>query len=684
MSDIVVGIDLGTSNSVISLVLEGEPLVIPDDQGNRIHPSVIYFHEDGTTDVGNVAVSYLLKDPVHTVYSAKRLIGRPFDSPDLRVLIGSFPFKIVSSGDGAPRINMYGAMHPPEGISARVLVHLKELAENYLGMPVRKAVITVPANFDEGQRRATKRAGELAGLEVMRLINEPTAAALAYGYGQNRRERVAIYDFGGGTFDITILELRGNVFQVLSTAGNSYLGGDDFDHRLVTSMLNAFERQYGYDLTGEDAIKQRLKAVAQDIKHKLSDQEVVTARVSEMVPGTLTELELEFSLTRDAFNKRTHDIVETSLQTCEEALNLAGLQRAEIDHLVLVGGTTRIPLVNVRVQEFFNRQAVANINPDEVVAIGAAIFGQSMVEETQAPPPPRPGPPPMQTAIPAQTDFEDDAWMEDLDDGDMTEIQPGDADYDSFDDDTGAFEPGMGIPRSLSPSPAGIPRPSPPPSVTPSYHDEEPTMGGYEPPPRPQASPPPPRPQPQHASPHEPTMQQPRPPLPQQQQAPPPPAQQPFNSPGAVQYEHQGPPAPPMPQYGGAPLLIDVTPHALGIATVGGVMDIIIERNGQLPLARTRMFSTARDDQTRVVLPVFSGNSRRIEDNRQLGVLELTNIPPGPREEVQIEVTFEVDTNGMLNVRATDMRTGLNQVARISILGDSEDVNFYNTDNLLL
>jgi molecular chaperone DnaK len=607
MNDIVVGIDLGTSNSVISVVLEGEPIVIPDESGNRIQPSIVYFHEDGTTEIGNAAVPYLLKDPTHTVYSAKRLIGRPFDSPDLRVLIGSFPFKIVSSGDGAPRINMYGAMHPPEGISARVLAHLKSLAEGYLGMPVSKAVITVPANFDEGQRRATKRSGELAGLEVLRLINEPTAAALAYGYGQSRRERVAIYDFGGGTFDITILELRGNVFQVLSTAGNSYLGGDDFDNRLVTSMLNAFEKQYGYDLSGEDAIRHRLKAVAQDVKHKLSGQDVVTARVSEMVPGTLTELELEFSLSRDAFNKRCVDIVDTSMQTCEEALQLAGLQNAEIDHLVLVGGTTRVPLVQRRVEQFFNRRAEMNINPDEVVSIGAAIFGHSMVQEMQAPPP--------TVDQHAVTDehFADDAWLEELDD-EPTQIR----------------DQAPPPPRSQRTGTQPGQRPGPPPTP------------GSGPPAQPQAPP-----------------QQPR------QQRPPQPRQQ----------------RPPQNQ---APVLIDVTPHALGVATVGGVMDIIIERNGSIPLARTRMFSTSRDDQTRVVLPIFSGNSRRIEDNRQLGTLELNDIPPGPREECQIEVTFEVDTNGMLNVRATDMRTGANQVARLSIMGETEDMSYYDADDLLM
>jgi len=641
MSEVVLGIDLGTSNSVVSVMLEGQPIVIPDAAGNRIHPSLVYFFEDGSTVIGNDARPFLMKDPAHTVYSAKRLIGRPFDSPELRVVIGSFPFKIVSSGDGAPRINIYGAMHPPEGISARVLLHLKEIAENYLGMSVSKAVITVPANFDEGQRRATKRAGELAGLEVLRLINEPTAAALAYGHGQNRREKVAIYDFGGGTFDITILEIRDNVFQVLSTAGNSYLGGDDFDNRLVQSMLTAFEKQYGYDLSNEEVIIQRLKNVAQNIKHRLSEQDLVTARVSEMVPGTLTELELEFSLSRDAFNKRCREIVEQSLQTCEEALQVAGMQRAEIDHLVLVGGTTRIPLVGQRVREFFNREPVAGINPDEVVSVGAAIFGASMVETDDAPEVIAHA-----TPVSHMDHMVDDEWIEELD-------------YD--DEDTGVHhQPG--------PPPMRGGRPSVPArsdwedsggtnqwrqgGASPSdYSDDSPFEGhGYHAPPA-QGFAPPNQPQAQQQY----AQQQ----VPQRQQ---------YQAPARQQQ---------------APLLIDVTPHALGIATVGGVMDIIIERNGSLPLARTRQFSTSRDNQTRVVLPIYSGNSRRIEENAQLGVLELDNIPPGPREEVQIEVQFEVDTNGMLSVRATDLRTGMNQIARVSIMGDSAG-DYYDSSNLLM
>ncbi len=571
MSELVVGIDLGTSNSVISVILEGQPIVIPDQEGNRIHPSIVYFFEDGRTSLANMARTFRLQDPANTVYSAKRLIGRPYDSPELKVLIGSYPYPVVPSQDNAPRIQIRQTLHPPEGIGARILFYLKDLAQNYLGQEIKKTVITVPANFDEGQRRATKRAGEMAGLEVLRLINEPTAAALAYGYGQGRREKVAIYDFGGGTFDITILELRDNVFEVLSTAGNSYLGGDDFDDRLVASMLTAFEKQYGYDLSGDEIIRQRLKAIAQDIKHALTSQEVVTTRVTEYVPGSLTELELEFSLSRDAFNRRTVDIVDQSLRTCEEALLVAGLQRGQIDHLVLVGGTTRVPIVQERTQQFFGKTAVSGINPDEVVSIGAAIFGASLVAPVVSP-----------TA--GGVNFSqagaggDDSWMNNL---------------------------------SSSSAPPPIP--------------------GQAPPPIPGQSGPPPQ------------------------------------------------------QPAGGPLLLDVTPHALGVATVGGVMDIIIERNGQLPLERSRYFSTSRDDQTRVELPIYSGNSRRIEENHLLGVLTLENIPPGPREEVSIEVTFEVNTNSMLSIRATDMRTGVAQAAHLSIAGEMAggDAN-YDATNLLM
>ncbi|MFB6262071.1 MAG: Hsp70 family protein [Bradymonadaceae bacterium] len=515
MSDVALGIDLGTSNSVVTVVLEGEPIVIPDEDDNLVHPSVVHIGEDGDVSVGNEAVDYRVTDPEHTIYSVKRLMGRSYDDSDVKVMMGSYPYPIVEAEDGSPHIEMHGSTYSPEQVSSLILRHLKGLAENYMGREIGQAVITVPANFDEAQRRATMHAAELADLEVLRLVNEPTAAALAYGYGDERRERIAIYDFGGGTFDISLLELRDNVYEVVSTAGNSYLGGDDIDYRIVSMILNAFEKEHGYDLSGEETVQQRLKAVAKQIKHQLTQRESVTARVTEYVPGTVTELELDFTLDRETFVRRCGDIVDESLETCREAMEAVDVNPAESQHLVMVGGTTRIPFVQDKVRSFFNREPVLDIDPDQVVSIGAAIFGSSLTEQRSAPP----------------------------------------------------------------------------------SADEE---GGDE------------------------------------------------------------------------PLLIDVTPHSLGVATVGGVMDIIIERNASLPLERERTFSTSRDNQTRVVLPVYAGNSRRIEDNRQLGRLVLDDLPARPREEVDIDVAFSVDTDGMLHVEAADAMTGTSQAARLSIMGDRD------------
>ncbi len=545
MSDTPVGIDLGTSNSVITVELEGEALVIPDEENHRIHPSVVHLGEDGQTHVGHEATEYRINDPTHTVYSVKRLMGRTFDDPDVKVLMGSYPYPVVESDDGTPHIDIHDQLHPPEGISARILHYLRRVAEEYMGDRVRRAVITVPANFDEAQRRATKQAAQLAGLEVMRLLNEPTAAALAYGYGEGKRERVAIYDFGGGTFDISILELRDNIFQVVSTAGDSYLGGDDVDYRIVSMILNAFEKQHGYDLSGDETVQQRLKAVAQQIKHKLTEQHRVRAQITEYVPGSLNELDLEFEITRDEFNRRCRDIVEESLDTCEEALEAAGLQRAEIDHLVMVGGTTRVPIVREEVRNFFNREPVFDINPDEVVSIGAALFASTLADEE--------GAPPMEGEI-----GEDEASTDERPDKDI-----------ATNDDSSSED---------------------------------------------------------------------------------------------------------------RPLLIDVTPHALGIKTVGGVMDIVIERNGSLPLERSRTFSPSRDDQTRVVLPIYAGNSRRVEHNRHVGDLQLEDLPPRSREEVEIKVAFSVDTDGMLSIEATDTKTGKRQTSELSILGVGDDEDLELTE----
>jgi molecular chaperone DnaK len=514
MSSPVLGIDLGTSNSVVSAVLEGEPIVIPDDEGHRIHPSVVYFGPDGTIEAGKPAERRLGDAPGRTVLSSKRLIGRSFDEPEVQKLSDSTSVELFPDQERQPNFRIDDDLYSPEQVSAHMLGYLKKLSTKYLGTEINDAVITVPANFDERQRRATKQAAEMSDLNLVRLLNEPTAAALAYGYGQQKRQRVAVYDLGGGTFDITVLELRDNVFEVLATAGDTYLGGDDLDRSLVDTIISVFEQQYDAEFRSREQVWQRLKGVAKDIKHTLARQEQVKVEITEYLPDSGEEVALRLTFQNEQLETLVEPLVERTLNTSEEALDVAGIEQRDIDHLVLVGGSTRLPLVRQKVHEFFGQEPAFDIDPDEVVSLGASIFGTSL--QTEAGPPDE------------QTESDD-------------------------------------------------------------------------------------------------------------------------------------------------PLLIDVTPHALGVKTVGGVMDVVIERNGSLPLERTRRFSASHDNQERIVLPVYAGNSRRIENNRQLGVLKLEDIEPGPREEVQIEVTFEVDTNGMVGVRATDLRTGLNQFVQLSLTGGAED-----------
>lgn len=504
MSGKVIGIDLGTSNSVVSVLVNGEPVVIPDAQGRTIHSSVVAFLPDGEILVGNDAVPRKIIDPVNTVYSAKRLIGRPFFSEEVRIAQTHYPYEVVCGEDNNPKIVASGREYSAEEISAMILTHMRDLAEAYLGERIDRAIITVPANFNEGQRTATKVAGEIAGLEVVRILNEPTAAALAYGYGQGRREKVVIYDFGGGTFDITVLDLRDSVFEVLSTAGNTYLGGDDFDNRLVDFMVAAFHHRYAYDLSTEIVAMQRLKNIAEQVKCDLSEKDKVAVQIQEMIPGSAQPVVLSFSLTREGFYERCQDIVQQTFLVCDEALRLAELTHHEIDHVVLVGGTTRMPLVRDMVSRYFVKEPVGDINPDEVVAVGAAIFAASLEADS----------------------------------------------------------------------------------------------GG-----------------------------------------------------------------------GRSALLIDVTPQALGIATAGGFCDTVIERNENIPTERSRTFTTNRDYQDVVKLEILEGDSRRAEENRKIGELMLEGVRPAPRGQVQIQVTFEIDTDGILNVSAVDVETGLRQSARLAVAG---------------
>ncbi len=562
MAGKVIGIDLGTSNSVVAAVVGGKPQVIPDEEGRTIHPSVVSFLPGGDVIVGQKASARKVVDPINTAYSVKRLIGRPFHSHEVRVAQSHYPYQVVCGSDNNPKLLVQGQEYSPEEISALVLRRMKHIAEVYLGQQVDRAVITVPANFNEAQRYATKAAGEIAGLDVLRILNEPTAAALAYGYGEQKRETVAIYDFGGGTFDITVLSLRGSVFEVLSTAGDTYLGGDDFDNRLVDYMVAAFKHKHGYDLSNEIIALQRLKNIAERLKIELARKDKVAVHIKEIIPGSPQPVTLSFSITREGFNERCMDIVRKSFVVCDEAMRLAGLTTSQVDHVVLVGGSTKIPLVNEMVSHYFSRPPVGNVNPDEVVAVGAAIYASSLDQQYYVEP----------SSSASMAGF--------------GQVAPPPI-------------PGSGMPIAMGPPP--IPGSVAPPPI--------PGMAG------------------------------------------------PTDATGIM---HEA-------------LLIDVTPRGLGVATAGGFCDPFIERNENIPTERKRIFTTSQDNQNSVRIKVMEGESRRSEENNLLGELVLDNLRLAPRGDVRIEVTFEVDTNGILNVSAVDQETHQRQSARLNLSGGMDN-----------
>jgi molecular chaperone DnaK len=894
----VVGIDLGTTFSVCAVVEEGKVRVLADREGRTLQPSQVSFMASGEIAVGYAARDRRLMDPKNTIFSVKRLIGRDFDSPEVKKARDRFPFEIREGPNKSPIVVARGQTYTLPEISALVLKHMKALAEAARGRPVRRAVITVPANFNDVQRSTTKVAGRIAGLEVLRIVNEPTAAALAYGYGRGKSEKVAIYDFGGGTFDVTILQLRDHIFEVLATAGDTFLGGDDIDERLADQFAEAFLRLNRYDLKADRIAYERLRAAAEQVKIQLSIRPQVSLRIEELAYGDGGQpLDLQLSVTRETLETRIKDIVERTFEVCEEGLKLAGMKVGDLDNVILVGGSTRIPLVRRRVAEFFARQPLSEINPDEVVAVGAAIQGYALAADserqrqgaakvtgplagpvvrppsvtpapptgqpparpagasTKPPPDPRtaempalaakkkatlagavapPGPksitiptspqmsPPIETTDfaalladehdtgsgispvkPPKTEVPDfplkpsGSWATAQDDDEPTmagrvTIRDPDAIPDSSFEpptlptraDSPQAKPSGPMPASTMPTmtPTMAKPPPPPPSTRPAPH---PLAGGPPPPsrgpapPRPGAIPPlpsaelpsvsrsiPPLPSaelpsviaeappavpdrrssptplrdawapasepisssgvsyPGGSLPAElsglgpaarmPTASASIPSLPQPQafpSAPPPPLAPPraaapmpdgdFPEPsllrpggaaafGALWPDEEAvaaepvlpPPAPgqrgtpaasaephaPPPRRGKA-LLLDVTPQTLGVQTVQGFCDHIILRNAAIPVEQTRIFSTTHDNQDAVLIRICQGESRRVEKNVVLGELELLGLRPAQRGAVQIAVTFEIDTDGILNVSAKDLETGRATKTQITLFG---------------
>jgi molecular chaperone DnaK len=718
-----VGIDLGTTNTVVATVRDGVAQTLCDPQGQRLIPSVVSFHPSGSVLVGPAALDRRLIDAANTIYSVKRLIGRPWNSDEVQRARTNLPFELQEGPKGGTLVVARADTFSLPEISAFVLRHAKAIAEAALGEPVDRAVITVPANFNDLQRAATKTAGRLAGLDVLRILNEPTAAALAYGPQGMSKQRVAVYDLGGGTFDVTLLDLVGNVFEVLATAGDTALGGDDIDVLIAERMVDDLLKKHRFDARDVPSGFARLRILGEQIKCELSvrgEHEIV---VEDLIPGDRgSTIVWRYRMTRPELEWASLATIERTFKVCQQALDAAGAQPSEIDRVVLVGGATRMPMVGRKVEQFFGQTPVVRINPDEVVALGAAIQAQLLDRSRQ------------RAAGPAA----------------LPRI---------------ASESVVGSAPSEGPPPADVPdlpvvqaeRPAPSQAlrVAPPKPANLPTAPAFAaPPPAPAVAPPSPK-SPARAeasAPAEPTeflsgaarplifeleMPEPRPPAPApvepeaaRPRKPPPPkaaakrssqTQDQQSSPRLQAPAEESPEPPIRPQrtilFGPAeaapasieaapapivaapapivaapapivaapapivareppqraPLLIDVTPLSLCVETVGGFCDVLIEANTSVPCDRTRSFTTASDGQTSVSVRVAQGPSKRFADNTFLGELELSGIAPAARGMAQIAVTFEIDADGILNVRARDHRTGQETAARIQLVGAQTD-----------
>ncbi|MBC7660142.1 MAG: molecular chaperone DnaK [Chitinophagaceae bacterium] len=491
----IIGIDLGTTNSVVSVMENGKPIIIANAEGKRTTPSVVAFTKTGEVLVGDAARRQAVTNPRNTVYSAKRFMGTTFN--ERKDEADKMPYKVSKGKGDMVTFEIEGKTYTPQEIGAKVLGKLKQAAEDYLGQPVTEAVITVPAYFNDGQRQATKDAGRIAGLDVKRIVNEPTAAALAYGLDKKKHEKIAVYDFGGGTFDVSILEVGENVVEVLSTGGDTHLGGDNIDEVLIQWLVDNFKAETGVDVKADPMAMQRLKEAAEKAKIELSAAQQTDINLPFLTADQSGPKHLNVALTRAKFEQMIATIVEKTLAPCRQVIKDAGLAVEDIQEVLLVGGSTRIPLVQQKVKDFFKREPNRTVNPDEVVAIGAAVQGGVLA-------------------------------------GDVKDV-----------------------------------------------------------------------------------------------------------------------------------LLLDVTPLTLGIETLGGVMTKLIERNTTIPTKKSQVFSTAADSQTSVEINVLQGEREMATDNRQLARFTLTDIPSAPRGVPQVEVTFDIDANGILSVAAKDLGTGKEQKLRV-------------------
>lgn len=778
-SDPIVGIDLGTSNSVVAYAdATGTARVLADEAGYRVHPSVVSFHPNGGVVVGAAAKQRKVIDPKNTIFSVKRLIGRSYDSPEVQTAKQRSPFQIRPHANGGPGIVTRAGEYAIPEISAIVLDHVRNVANTALGTPVERAVVTVPASFNDAQRSATATAGSIAGLTVVRVLNEPTAAALAYGHTRQLREVIAVYDFGGGTFDITVLKLRDDVYEVLGTAGDSFLGGDDLDERLVDKMVNTFLAAHRFDLRTNEVAMMRLRAVAEQTKIELSRRSRAVVRIDEIAYGPKGKaLDLQIEIRAEEFVGLVADIIDRTFPVCREALALAQVGPEAIDDVVLVGGTTKVPYVRDQATKFFGRTPRTDVNPEEAVALGAAlqanalerilarpksasrqptVAGEPMLDDTLtgdtfvesmertatatatavAPFPDIPSFPPSAEdgplqANPVRTPKRPTAAYGvsrmPVDPRGARPVERG-AHHDRVEAPTPPTAlPSAGtpiarmtraMPAAPPPSPASARAPSSLPDrgtgtakgpalQPPTAATTAPTMPAIAPPTTPMVAPGIPRttlagPPPVAAS--QPVPVAPPPPAPSPTPVLPPHAltlmleNEPIeNEPSAtkplrmlelddvigpqvtsrgmvppdasaaitgVSFPQEVRPAP------RAPVVLDVTPRGLGIGTVAGFCEELIRRNARLPAETRKLFTTSRDSQDVVRIIVCQGESRRLDENVVIGDLVLQDLPLRPRGDTSIEVTFQLDASGILQVRARDAKTGKEQRASLDLVGN--------------
>jgi len=715
-----IGIDLGTTNTVVAAVVDGVAVTLEDDQGRRLLPSVVSFHPSSTVLVGEPARERRLIDPENTIFSAKPLLGRSWDSDEVKAARTRFPFKLAPGTKNSTTIIARDVAYAIPEISAFVLRRAKAIAEVALGQPVDRAVITVPANFNDLQRASTKIAGKLAGLEVMRILNEPTAAALAYGQSIAKAEKIAVYDLGGGTFDVTLLDLAGNVFEVLATAGDTALGGDDIDRLLAGKFAQELVKRFNVDPRGNPAISARITFVAEEIKKELSSAYQAKREITDIGHAEGGRpISMPFVMTRAELETLVRPLIERTIAVAAQSIDMVGLAPRDFDRVILVGGSTRMPLVAKMVEELFGKPPHLRVNPDEVVALGAAIQAHALDRSKG------------KAKRPSAHDQLAHARPKLA--GERVPTRPPEADPTLAPGDVPPAPPlptqlGVAAPPSAPPAffsfnkaPAVISFSSVP--GAPSAPPDLPAMGGGAPPkisplempPLVRRNTPKPRvptlsmesaPQPARGpSPFEPSLDAPD-----------------FDvvggfPPGIVAAPQvdlalpSGPPRAGVDEGGhltsndlfagielgaslelsherfsqgsaiktaaSSPLLIDVTPLSLGVETAGGYADVLIPANSPVPCEKTRTFLTANDGQTVVSIRVAQGESARFSANTRLGDLELTDLRRARRGEVKIAVTFELDADGILNVRARDVGTGRETTATMRLLGantDAEDV----------